>query len=188
MGFTRAHLLTYRDASVPDLVGPGLRLLFVGINPGLWTAATRTHFAFPGNRFYPALYAAGIIETLPDFANGMTDADRAALVERGIGISNFVNRATARADELSRDELHAGAERLRANIRGWKQAVVAVLGLGAYRDGFDRPRAARGRQEDPLEGAQLWLLPNPSPLNGHESVASLAAAYAEPARAAGIIP
>lgn len=188
MGFTRAQLESFRDASVPDLVGPGLRLLFVGINPGLWTAATQTHFAFPGNRFYPALHAAGIIETVPDFANGMTADDRAAFVARGLGVSNFVNRATARADELSRDEFRAGADRLRANVRAWQPAVVAVLGLGAYRDGFDRPKAARGRQEEGLEGAELWLLPNPSPLNGHESVASLAAAYAEPARAAGIIP
>jgi len=188
MGFTRAHLMTYRDASVPDLVGPGLRLLFVGINPGLWTAATQTHFAFPGNRFYPALVAAGILDELPDFANGMTDADRAAFTARGLGVSNFVNRATARADELSREEFRAGAERLRENVRAWKPRVVAVLGLGAYREGFGQPKAARGRQPEPLEGAELWLLPNPSPLNGHESVASLAAAYAEPARAAGIIP
>ena len=117
MGFTRAELQAYRDGVVPDLVGEGMRLLFVGINPGLWTAATQTHFAYPGNRFYPALLAAGIINTLPDFARGMTDAERAALLERGIGISNLVNRATARADELSRDELRAGGERLRATVR-----------------------------------------------------------------------
>ena len=187
MGFTRAELESFRDAAVPDLVGPDLRLLFVGINPGLWTAATQTHFAYPGNRFYPALRAAGIIDELPDFANGMTDAERSRFLERGIGITNFVNRATARADELSRDELRAGADRLRQTIREWRPAVVAVVGITAYRQGFDRPKATAGEQPDPLEGARLWVVPNPSGLNAHDTVATLAAAYAEPARAAGIL-
>ena len=96
MGFTRAQLQGFRDHEVPDLIGPGLVLLFVGINPGLWTAATQTHFARPGNRFYPALLRAGIIERSIDPAAGMTDADRAYLLQRGIGITNIVRRATAR--------------------------------------------------------------------------------------------
>lgn len=187
MGFTRAELQAYRDAAVPDLVGPGIRLLFVGINPGLWTAATQTHFAYPGNRFYPALLAAGVIDELPDFADGMTDADRAGFLARGIGITNFVNRATARADELSRDELRAGAVRLAGTVREWHPAVVAIVGVTAYRQGFDRPKAAQGEQPEGLEGARLWVVPNPSGLNAHDTVATLAAAYAEPARAAGII-
>jgi len=187
MGFTRAELEAFRDASVPDLVGPGIRLLFVGINPGLWTAATQTHFAYPGNRFYPALLAAGIIDELPDFANGMTDADRADLRARGLGITNFVDRATARADELSRDELRAGAARLAETVREWQPAVVAIVGITAYRQGFDRPKAAPGEQPGGLEGARLWVVPNPSGLNAHDTVATLAAAYAEPARAAGIL-
>src|SRR5690606_35809512 len=115
MGFTRAQLESFRNATVPDLVRPGLRLLFVGINPGLWTAATGTHFAHPGNRFYPALLRAGIIDRLPDASAGMTDAERAALLDRGIGITNLVRRATARADELSRDEFRAGAAELVVN-------------------------------------------------------------------------
>src|SRR3954449_12381911 len=94
VGFTQAELQSFRNASVPDLVGPELKLLFVGINPGLWTAATQTHFAHPGNRFYPALVAAGILPTLPDFVSGFTPGDRAALIARGLGISNLVNRAT----------------------------------------------------------------------------------------------
>jgi TDG/mug DNA glycosylase family protein len=187
MGFTRAELRAYYDVAVPDLVGDGMRLLFVGINPGLWTAATQTHFAYPGNRFYPALHAAGIIDTVPDVANGMTDADRAAFLDRGLGISNLVNRATARADELSRDELRAGAERLRDTVRRWHPAVVAIVGVTAYRLGFDEPKATTGEQPAGLEGARLWVVPNPSGLNAHDTVATLAAAYAEPARAAGLI-
>ena len=109
MGFTRAELESFRDATVPDLVGPGLRLLFVGINPGLWTAATSTHFAHPGNRFYPALLRAGVIDRPIDRGAGMTDDDRRALVERGIGITNLVARATPRAAELSAAELREGA-------------------------------------------------------------------------------
>src|ERR687898_1751880 len=92
MGFSRAELETFRDATVPDLVGPGLRLLFVGINPGLWTAATRTHFAHPGNRFYPALLEAGIIDRPIDRGTGMSDDDRRALVPRGIGVTNLLAR------------------------------------------------------------------------------------------------
>lgn len=187
MGFTRAELQRYRDAAVPDLVGEGIRLLFVGINPGLWTAATQTHFAYPGNRFYPALRDAGILDALPDFARGMTAADRAAFLARGLGISNLVNRATARAHELSRDELRDGAVRLARTVRRWRPAVVAVVGITAYRQAFDRPKAVAGHQPETLEGADLWVVPNPSGLNAHDTVASLAAAYAEPARAAGVL-
>lgn len=187
MSFTRAELESFRDATVPDLVGPGLRLLFVGINPGLWTAATQTHFAHRGNRFYPALLAAGIIDRLPDFAKGMTDAERAEYLARGIGVTNLVARATARAEELSRDEYRAGAVRLAETVRTWRPRVVAVAGITAYRAAFGRPKATTGRQPDDLEGAALWVVPNPSGLNAHDTVATLAAAYAEPARAAGLI-
>ena len=185
--FTRAELQTHYGESIPDLVGPGLTLLFVGINPGLWTAATQTPFAHPGNRFYPALVAAGILPELPGFADGFTDDDRAAIIGRGIGITNFVNRATARADELSRDELRAGAGRLRRNVAAWRPRVVAVVGITAYRDAFGLPKATQGMQPETLEGAELWVLPNPSGLNAHDTIATLAAAYAEPARAAGLL-
>ncbi|MGY2704669.1 MULTISPECIES: mismatch-specific DNA-glycosylase [unclassified Nocardioides] len=185
--FTRAELLSYRDHEVPDLVGPGLKLLFVGINPGLWTAATRTHFASPSNRFYPALYAAGIIEEPLSPSGGMTDADRDLLRSRGIGITNIVRRATARADELTRAELRAGAAELEATVRRTSPRVVAILGITAYRTAFDRKLATPGRQPEPLAGAELWVVPNPSGLNAHETAASLAVAYAEAARAAGVI-
>jgi TDG/mug DNA glycosylase family protein len=187
MGFTPAELRSYYDVAVPDLVGPGLRLLFVGINPGLWTAATQTHFAHPGNRFYPALRLAGIIDREVNRAEGMTDEDRAYLISRGIGNTNLVNRATARADELSATELRAGRIRLEQFVRTHRPLVVAVAGVTAYRTAFSQPKAPSGEQPARLVGSRLWVVPNPSGLNAHETIASLAAAYAEPARAAGVI-
>jgi len=187
VGFTRTELEGYRDVCVPDLVAPGLRLVFVGINPGLWTAATQTHFAHPGNRFYPALRLAGVIDRDLDRAAGMTDDDRTYLLARGVGITNLVNRATARADELTPAELRAGSVRLTETVRRFSPAVVAVAGITAYRTAFGRPRARAGEQPEPLAGARLWVVPNPSGLNAHETTASLAASYAEPARAAGLL-
>lgn len=184
--FTREELESFRNATVPDLVGPGLRLLFVGINPGLWTAATNTHFAHPGNRFYPALLRGGVIKRAIDPAAGMDDDERAHLIERGIGITNIAPRVTARASELSRDELRAGARDLVRRVEGWKPAVVAIAGITAYRVAFERPRARAGRQDELLGGVELWIVPNPSGLNAHETVATLAAAYRRVARAAGL--
>ena len=189
MGFSRAELESFRDREIPEFVPPHPRLLFVGINPGLWTAATGAPFARPGNRFYPALVAAGIIPRLPRIPDdGMPDEDRAMFFDAGIGITSIVHRATARGDELSGQELLDGAARLTADVERWRPLVVAVLGLTAYRQGFARRHAKAGRQDESIAGAELWVLPNPSGLNAHESAASLAAAYALPARAAGIIP
>jgi len=194
--FTRAELESFRDAEVPDLLpepgsedtsGSGVRLLFVGINPGLWTAATQTHFAHPVNRFYPALHKAGIIERPIDPAAGMTDADRRQLLSRGIGITNVVHRATARADELTREELREGGQRLVALVERVRPRVVALAGITAYRTGFGRRTAVLGRQPETLGGAELWVVPNPSGLNAHETVDTLATAYAAAARAAGVI-
>jgi TDG/mug DNA glycosylase family protein len=192
MRFTRTELEAFRGHEVDDLVGPGLKLLFVGINPGLWTAAVRTHFAHPTNRFYPALAAAGITEHEVDRVAGMTDADRAQLVARGVGITNLVRRASARASELSREELREGGERLLRFVAEHRPAVVAIAGVTAYREAFGERGAALGRQPETLEsaarwsGAALWVVPNPSGLNAHETVATLAAAYAAPAAEAGI--
>ena len=191
VGFTKAELARYYHASVPDLVGLDPRLVFVGINPGLWTAATRTHFARPGNRFYPALLLAGIIDRTIDTATGLTDDDRAYLLTRGLGNTNLVNRATARADELTADELRAGRTRLEAFVAAHRPLVVAIAGVTAYRTAFGRPKARAGEQPDGIgpddAPARLWVVPNPSGLNAHDTVASLAAAYAEPARAAGLL-
>jgi TDG/mug DNA glycosylase family protein len=186
--FTQAELQGYRGAELPDLIGPDLRLLFVGINPGLWTAAVQTHFAHPANRFYPALALAGILERPVSPSDGMTDADREAFVARGLGITNLASRATARADELSPAELRAGGERLVSLIEERRPRVVAVLGITAYRSAFGARRAVPGRQPDTLGGAELWVVPNPSGLNAHETIASLAEAYAQAARAAGVLP
>lgn len=193
MRFTRAELEEFRDHEVDDLVGPDLRLLFVGINPGLWTAAVQTHFAHPTNRFYPALAAAGITDYEVDRVAGMTAADRAHLAARGVGITNLVRRATARASELSRAELNEGGERLLRFVAEHRPTVVAIAGISAYRDAFGERGAALGRQPDTFDsasqwsGAALWVVPNPSGLNAHETVASLAAAYAAPAAEAGVI-
>jgi double-stranded uracil-DNA glycosylase len=187
--FTRAELESYRDKEVPDLLPPAgtLRLLFVGINPGLWTAATQTHFAYPGNRFYPALLEAGVIEHPIDAGAGMTDADRAYFTGRGLGITNLVHRATARADELSDEEQRAGGEQLVALVERERPAVVAMAGITAYRVAFGRRKAQLGRQPEPLGASELWVVPNPSGLNAHETVASLAQAYGAAARAAGVV-
>lgn len=185
--FTREELEGFRDHDVPDLIGPDLRLLFVGINPGLWTAATQTHFAHPGNRFYPALYQAGIIVEPISPSDGMSDSDRESVKARGIGITNVVARATVRADELSKEELVAGGERLRRLVEEHRPRVVAIAGITAYRGAFKQPKATAGRQPEDWGVSQVWVVPNPSGLNAHATVDSLAAAYGEAARAAGVI-
>jgi len=186
VGFTRTELEACRDQTVPDLIGPGLRLLFVGINPGLWTAAANAHFAYPGNRFYPALYQSGITSYRLEVSNGMAASDRRYLLERGIGITNLVRRATARADELERGELIAGARRVEASLVEWRPKVVAVVGIGAYRVGRAQPKAVPGRQSVRLSGADVFVLGNPSGLNSHETVATLARSFREAAEAAGV--
>jgi TDG/mug DNA glycosylase family protein len=186
MGFTRQQLEAARGRTVPDLVGEDLRLLFVGINPGLWTAASGAHFAHPGNRFYKALHRAGVVDGVLDVTGGFDHASRAALLERGIGISNLVDRATARADELSRAELRAGARRMEPKVARWRPAVAAVVGITAYRTAFDRPQAQVGPQGERLAGAELWALPNPSGLNAHYQLEELAELYWAAADAAGV--
>lgn len=183
--FSTEQLQAFVGATVPDLVGAHPRLVVVGINPGLWTAATQTHFAHPSNRFYPALRLAGIVtRDIP--STGMSDEDRAHLTGRGIAISNLVARATARASELTSAELRAGGVALVARVRAWAPTVVAVAGVTAYRTAFVRPKATLGEQEEDLGGAALWVVPNPSGLNAHETVATLADWYARVADAAGI--
>ena len=177
MRFTHAELAAFHGAAVDDLVDDRVRLLFVGINPGLWTAAVNAHFARRGNRFWPALHRAGITPRLVDVSEGMSPADRELVLGLGIGITNIVPTASARADELSPDELRAGAVALEATVRRWAPAVVAVLGLTAYRQAFAKPKAAQGRQDDVLADAELWVLPNPSGLNAHETIDSLATSY-----------
>lgn len=182
----REELERYIGATVPDLVPEDVRLLFVGINPGLWTAAVQAHFARPGNRFYRALHAAGIVDRELRVGDGFSDDDVTALTDRGIGITNLVDRATARADELTAEELRRGADVLAEKVATWAPAVVAIVGITAYRTAFDRPTADVGRQPEDLAGAELWVLPNPSGLNAHYQVDELARLYGEAARAAGL--
>lgn len=185
--FTRAELLRYRDREIADLVAPGCRLLFVGINPGLWSAATGAHFARPGNRFYPALYRAGITDHLIDASAGMRAADRDHLIARGVGITNVVARATAAAAELTAAEIRAGAEQLRTRVSEIDPTVVAIAGITAYRTAFGIRALTPGPQPLDWSGAAVWVVPNPSGLNAHETVDSLATAYRAAAHAAGIV-
>nr|WP_243418015.1 G/U mismatch-specific DNA glycosylase [Actinomycetospora cinnamomea] len=161
---------------MPDVLpGPGdppLRVLFCGINPGLVSAATGHHFARPGNRFWPALHAAGFTP------RRFTPAEQDLLPGLGLGITNVAPRATARADELDDAELVAGGERLRALVAELRPGWLAVVGIGAYRVAFADRKAMAGRQERRLGDTGLWVLPNPSGLNAHHTPASLAAAFA----------
>lgn len=185
--FTRTELQRYHGAVVDDLVDSRNRLLFVGINPGLWTAAVNAHFARGGNRFWPALAAAGILPRLVDARAGMSAEDREMVLAAGIGITNLVPTASARADELTRDELVAGARRLTTLVESMRPPVVAVLGLTAYRDAFRRRDAVAGRQAQAMGSSILYVLPNPSGLNAHETIATLAVSYREAAVAAGVV-
>ena len=185
MGFTRTELDAYRGVSLPDLTGDGLRLLIVGINPGLQSAAMQAHFSRRG-RFYKALYRAGITDRVIDASGGMHADDRSHLIARGVGIASLVPGATRRADELDARQLRAGAANLTARVAALRPAVVAMLGITAYRKAFGRAAAVVGRQPQPLASAQLWVVPNPSGLNAHSSLDDLSAAYREVAVAAGI--
>jgi TDG/mug DNA glycosylase family protein len=157
--------------TVPDLAAPGLSVLFCGINPGLYSGATGHHFARPGNRFWPALRDAGFTDRL------LAPWDEAELLGYGLGITNLVGRATATAAELAPDELRLGRRRLAAKLRRWRPRCLAVLGIGAYRTAFERPRAGYGLQVELMAGAAVWLLPNPSGLNAHHQPADLARAF-----------
>jgi TDG/mug DNA glycosylase family protein len=186
VSFTRAELKSFTGSTLPDLIAEGVRLLFVGINPGLRSVAVQGHFAPRGNRFYPALVRAGITDHLIDASAGLSAADRAYLLDRGIGITSLIARATASADELGPKELVAGARNLAERIRRFSPQVVAILGVTAYRTAFDNKRASLGRQSVDLNTSQVWVVPNPSGRNAHASLDVLAAAYREVALAAGI--
>lgn len=152
----------------------------------MWTAATKTHFCHPSNRFYPALREAGLIDFSIDTDVGMSDEQRQLLTATGIGITNLVARATARASELDRAELRAGGERLSRLVTRLQPSVVAVAGVTAYRDAFGDRSAAVGRQEVGIGQSQLWVVPNPSGLNAHETTGSLAEWYGRVADVAGV--
>jgi TDG/mug DNA glycosylase family protein len=186
VGFSRSALDSFRGGSLPDLLGDRTRLLFVGVNPGLRAVAVQAHFGGGSNRFYPALYRAGILDRRIDASAGFRPEDLAHLLERGLGITSLVAGASARADELTATQLIAGAEGLSERVERIAPAVVAVLGITAYRTAFARPQATVGHQAEPLGGVPVWVVPNPSGLNRHASLNDLADAYREVATAAGI--
>lgn len=162
-----AQLRAARGRRVPDVVARRLAVLFVGTNPSLYSAAVGHHFARPGNRFWPVLYRAGFV------ARPLTPEEERTLLRHGYGITNLVNRATARADELTPAQLAAGARRLAAKVRRLRPRIVAILGVDAYRKGFGEPHARVGPQPRALGEAELWVLPNPSGLNAAYSLAAL---------------
>jgi TDG/mug DNA glycosylase family protein len=168
--------------TIPDVIAPGLRVLFCGINPGLYSGATGHHFARPGNRFWKALHLSGFTERL------LSAAEDASLLERGLGVTNLCRRTTRRAEELTTRELAHGARELLRKVERYQPATLAFLGIGAFRLGFERRDARLGRQPDDLAGAQVWVLPNPSGLNAHYGLPELTRRFrqlragAQPAR------
>ena len=176
---TKAECLAAHGRLVPDVIGTGLKILFCGINPGLYTAAIGYHFGRPGNRFWKALYLGGLTPRV--LAPEEVEAFRAL----GYGITNVVARATAGAAELGTEEMRAGAQVLVRKVKRDRPRVVAVLGVGAYRVGFDRPDATVGEQEG-IGESRVWVLPNPSGLNAHYTVERLGEAFGEMRRASGV--
>jgi TDG/mug DNA glycosylase family protein len=176
---TPADLAAAHGRGIPDVIGPGLAVLFCGINPGLWSAATGHNFARPGNRFWPALHRGGFTPRLlrPD--------EERELLRHRLGITNLVDRATARAAELDAAELVAGGAALAAKVRRYRPEFLAVLGVGAYRDAFGHRGATVGPRPERLEGARVWVLPNPSGLNAHFQLDRLAVEFAALREAAG---
>ncbi len=160
-----------RDKTIPDVAAPGLRVLFAGINPGLYSAATGYHFARPGNRFWPALYASGFTPRL------FRPAEQQQLLPLGLGITNVVARATARADELTSAEIQAGGRELTAKVTRLAPRWLAIVGVTVYRTAFSHPGAKTGPQEGRMGETRLWVLPNPSGLNALWTTPKLTEAF-----------
>src|SRR5579863_8303879 len=168
---TSWDLAAARDKTIPDVAAPGLRVLFAGINPGLYSAATGYHFARPGNRFWPALYAAGFTDRV------LRPEEQQDLLALGLGITNVVARATARAEELTADEIRADGRVLTDKVARLGPRWLAVVGITVYRTAFGHPGAKTGQQAETLGGSRVWVLPNPSGLNAHWNDAALAAEF-----------
>jgi double-stranded uracil-DNA glycosylase len=170
---TAAQIAAAANTTIPDVLAGGLDVLLVGINPSLYSAAIGHHFARPGNRFWPALHEGGFTPRL------FTPWEDRRLIEHGVGLTNIAPRATARADELSRDELTAGAQALERKVRRRRPRCVAFLGVTAFRDAFGRKNAVLGRQAETIGEAMIWVLPNPSGLNAHYQRPDFARLFAE---------
>ncbi|MEA2486023.1 MAG: double-stranded uracil-DNA glycosylase [Actinomycetota bacterium] len=170
---TKEQLAAAYGKTISDLIAADLRVLFVGINPGLYSGAVGHHFARPGNRFWPALHAAGFTTRL------LSPFEEGDLLQCGLGITNLVARTTATAAELTTDELQQGAKLLERKVRRYKPRFVAFLGLDSYRKGFAQQRATVGPQEEGIGESRVWLLPNPSGLNAHFQLPDLARLYGD---------
>jgi TDG/mug DNA glycosylase family protein len=170
---TKAEVAAAVGKTLRDVIAPDLRVLFCGINPGLYSGATGHHFARPGNRFWPALHAGGFT------ARQLAPHEERELLPLGYGITNFVARATATADELTPAEIVAGGRRLAAKVRRYRPRYLAILGIGAYRTAFARPKAQLGLQPETIGATALWVLPNPSGLNAHYRADELARLFRE---------
>ena len=169
---TAAQLEAARDALLPDVIAPDLTVLFCGINPGLWSGAVGRHFARPGNRFWPALHASGFT---PELLGPYRQDELPAL---GLGLSNVVARTTARADELSADELREGGRILAVKANTYRPRWIAIVGITAYRTAFGHRTAQIGAQPEPIGASRVWVLPNPSGLNAHWTPQTLAGEFA----------
>lgn len=170
---TKAELVAAAGKTLPDVIAPGLKVLFCGINPGLYTAWAGHHFARPGNRFWPTLHRAGFTRRLLD------PSEEHELLPDGYGVTNIVRRATATAAELTTGELIEGGRRLARTLRRYQPRYLAVLGIGAYRTAFDRPKAQMGLQPEPIASTKVWVLPNPSGLNANYQADALAQLFSE---------
>lgn len=175
---TKQQLIEAAGKTVPDVIAPNLRVLFCGINPGLYTAAVGHHFARPGNRFWPALHGSGFTDRL------LSPFEERELLLLQLGVTNVVTRATAAASELTRDDFVKGGGRLRSKVRRYRPRIVAVLGVGAYREAFARPKALIGEQVERIADARVWVLPNPSGLNANYQLNDLVRLFKELRRAA----
>ncbi|HEX2962032.1 MAG TPA: G/U mismatch-specific DNA glycosylase [Ignavibacteriales bacterium] len=158
---TKEEVQAAVNKKVPDIIAPGLKVLFCGINPGLYTAAVGHHFARPGNRFWPVVHLSGFSERL------LSPFEERELLKNGYGITNVVERATAAADELSREEYIEGGKVLEGKLLQYKPEYIAILGVGAYRTAFNVPDARTGLQEKKIGSTRVWVLPSPSGLNAH---------------------
>jgi double-stranded uracil-DNA glycosylase len=172
-GPSKAELHGARGRTIPDVLASDLDVVFVGINPGLWSGAVGHHFARPGNRFWKALHGSGFTDRV------LSPFEDAELLRSNLGLTNLVARTTATADELTRAELRAGARRLAERLAPLHPGTVAVLGIGAYRLGFERPRAVLGPQAETIGDSRLWVLPNPSGLNAHYQLDALIERFRE---------
>jgi len=175
---TKQQLIEAANKTVPDVIGPDLLVLFCGINPGLYTAAVGHHFARPGNRFWPALHQSGFTDRL------LSPFDERELLELKLGVTNVVPRATAAASELTKDDFVKGGRALKAKVRRYRPRVVAILGVGAYRQAFAQPQAVVGAQVETIGDARIWVLPNPSGLNANYQLPALVKLFSHLRKAA----